>query len=86
MFYRRCNELLADVNYTQDDVMQMYHRINGGTDAPGEAQQFQRIFNYLYATLKCEEPLNCELILVDKSPEELSYHYVNYSFYDGYQF
>ncbi|WP_461676360.1 hypothetical protein [Staphylococcus warneri] len=50
MFYRRCNELLADVNYTQDDVMQMYHRINEGTDAPGEVQQFQRIFNYLYAT------------------------------------
>ena len=28
MFYRLFNELLADINYTKDDVMHMYHRIN----------------------------------------------------------
>ena len=30
MFYRLFNELLADINYTKDDVMHMYHRINKG--------------------------------------------------------
>ncbi|EJE06758.1 MULTISPECIES: hypothetical protein [Staphylococcus] len=52
MFYRLFNELLADFNYTKDDVMHMYHRINKGTDEPGKTQRFQRVFNYLYTTLK----------------------------------
>ncbi|KXA63272.1 hypothetical protein HMPREF3233_01365 [Veillonella atypica] len=54
MFYRLFNELLADINYTKDDVMLMYHRINKGTDEPSKTQRFQRIFNYLYTTLKYE--------------------------------
>ncbi len=84
MIYSKCNELLKDVNYTQDDIMQMHSRINEGTDEPGEAQQFQRIFNYLYTSLKCEEPLDYRITMCASSLEELSYHYIIASFYNGY--
>ncbi|MGW9977759.1 hypothetical protein [Staphylococcus epidermidis] len=46
--------MLADINYTKDNVMHMYHRINKGTDEPSKTQRFQRIFNYLYTIIKYE--------------------------------